>query len=58
MESFYSAIGWLDDKMEYEVYTLIQVLWPLVQKLYFLYSVPLSLNIFNDPPNLEYTLSI
>ena len=42
----------LEGKEEYITYT------QLLANFLFLNSVPLSLNIFIDPPNLEYTLSI
>ena len=48
----------LGDKEGYIIYIQLLILLAMCSKILFLNSVPLSLNIFSDPPNLEYTLSM
>ena len=57
MESFLFCHWMPDDEVEYKVYSNPSSL-ATCSKILFLNYVPLSLNIFNDPPILEYTLSI
>ena len=48
----------LGGKEEYITYTQLLNSFATCSKILFLNSVPLSLSIFTDPPNLEYTLSM
>ena len=48
----------LGDKEGYSIYITTPNSFAICSKILFLNSVPLSLSIFSDPPNLEYTLSM